>query len=207
MEQNTFEDLIKIIRNFRFFDENDKKIKEEYPEYEFADSFEDIFEYEIKKESYKEFLSKFLNWSSELIRELKQMNSEDGNLSFDYSCIYYSLINYFGKNTEEYLVSQAGYLTLNSVSDNIDPGYCNQISEEIAGRGRLDVLHIYAEDFLIEMAGTDYEYIYFLIQEHKANVDPAFPDRLEIILKSDYYDPEFICDDSPAFEDDEELFY
>jgi hypothetical protein len=114
------------------------------------------------------------------------------------------LIDYFNKNTEEYLVSQAGYLTLNSSSDSIDPGYCNKISEEIASKGRLDVLHTYAEDFLFEMAGVDYGYLHFLIQEHKANVDPAFPDRLEMILKSDYYDPEFIPDDSPAFEDDEE---
>jgi hypothetical protein len=71
--------LIEIIRNFRFFDENEKKIKEEYPEYEFADSFENIFEYEIKKESYKELLSKFLDWNSELIRELNQLKSEDEN--------------------------------------------------------------------------------------------------------------------------------
>jgi len=204
MKQNTFEDLVKIISSFRNFEKNEDKIIEEYPEYEFADSFEEIFEYEIRKESYKELLSKFLEWNSELIIELQQMKSEDENLYFDYSCVYYSLINYFDKNTEEYLVSQAGYLTINSVSDSIDPGYCNQISEEIAAQGRLDVLHIYAKEFLIEMSYTDYGYLHFLIEEHKANVDPAYGDRLEMILKSDYYNPDFIPDDSPAFEDDEE---
>jgi hypothetical protein len=204
MKQNNLEDLIKFIRKFQYFEENEEKIKNDYPEYEFADSFQEIFANEIRKDSYKELLSNFLDWNSDLIREIFQMRSTDENRFFDYSSIYYELIDYFNKNTEEYLVSQAGYLTLNSSSDSIDPWYCNKISEEIASKGRLDVLHKYSEDFLIEMAGVDYGYLHFLIQEHKANVDPAFPDRLEMILKSDYYDPEFIPDDSPAFEDDEE---
>jgi hypothetical protein len=204
MKQNNLEDLIKFIRKFQYFEKNEEKIKNDYPEFEFADSFQEIFADEIRKDSYKELISNFLDWNSDLIREIFQMSSTNENRFFDYSSIYYEFIDYFNKNTEEYLVSQAGYLTLNTVSESIDPGYCNQISEEIASKGRLDVLHIYAEDFLIEMAGVDYGYLHFLIQEHKANVDPAFPDRLEMILKSDYYDPEFIPDDSPAFEDDEE---
>ncbi len=74
--------------------------------------------------------------------------------------------------------------------------------EEIGSKGRLDIIHIIAHDFLETMASEDYEYLHFLITEHLENVDPAFPDRKQLILNSDYYDPDFIIEEDSQFEDD-----
>ena len=190
MKQLQYNDLINFITNFIEFEDNEEEIKKNHPEFEDADDFDDIFNLEIRKESYKELFSGFLNWNPILQRYLKNKSEEEP--SNDYSKVYYVLINYFDINSEEHLVAQSSYIHINSESDWIDPGYGNQISEEIARKGRLDVLHIVTHQFLTTMASVDYSYLHFLITEHLDNVDPAFPERRTMILYSDYYNPDYV---------------
>ena len=190
MQKLQYKDLVNFITKYIQFEDKEDKIKSKHPEFESADSFEEIFTIELHKDSYKELFTNFLDWNSDLLAFLKNKSEEDPSL--DYSIVYYVLINYFDKNSEEYLFSQVSYIFINSSSDWIDPGYVNQISEEVASKGRLDVIHIIAHDFLEIMASEDYEYLHFLITEHLENVDPAFPDRKQLILNSDYYDPDFV---------------
>ncbi len=117
--------------------------------------------------------------------------------------MYYVLINFFDKNSEEHLVAQSSYLHINSDSDWIDPGFGNQTIEEIASKGRLDVIHMVTQDFLYIMAGHDYSYLHFLITEHLENVDPAFPERKTMILEADYYDTDFVPDEDDYQIDEE----
>jgi hypothetical protein len=197
MKQLQYNDLINFITNFIEFEDNEEEIKEKHPEFEDADDFEDIFSIEIRKDSYKELFSNFLNWNPTL---LKYLNCKG---EADYSRVYYVYINFFDKNSEERLVAQSSYLHINSNSDSIDPGYCNQICEEIASKGRLDVVHTVTQDFLDMMAGHDYSYLHFLITEHLENVDPAFPERKTMILEADYYNSEYVPDDDePNFEEE-----
>jgi hypothetical protein len=197
MKQLQYDDLINFITNFIEFEDNEEEIKKNHPEFEDADDFDDIFNLEIRKESYKELFSGFLNWNPTL---LKYLNSKG---EADYSRVYYVFIKFFDKNSEERLVAQASYLHINSDSDSIDPGYCNQICEEIARKGRLDVLHIVTHQFLTTMASVDYSYLHFLITEHLENVDPAFPERKTMILEADYYDPDYV-EEEVEYEFDEE---
>ena len=201
MKQLQYNDLINFITNFIEFEDNEEEIKKKHPEFEDADDFEEVFSIEIRKDSYKELFSNFLKWNPTFLEYLKEKSEDD--TSNDYSKVYYVLISYFDKNSEEYLMAQSSYLHINSSSDSIDPGYCNQISEEIASKGRLDVVHTVTQDFLDMMAGEDYSYLHFLITEHLENVDPAFPERKTMILEADYYDPEYVPDDDePDFEEE-----
>ncbi len=82
MKQLQYNDLINFITNFIEFEDKEEEIKQKYPEFENVNDFEEIFSNEIRKESYKELFSNFLNWNPTFLEYLKDRSEDD--ISNDY---------------------------------------------------------------------------------------------------------------------------
>ena len=64
MQKLQYKDLINFITNYIQFEDREDKIKAEHPEFESADSFEEIITIEVHKDSYKELFTNFLKCGS-----------------------------------------------------------------------------------------------------------------------------------------------
>lgn len=190
MDIKIIQELEKFIRKSIALDYSDEKTKrklsEEYDE-EFFD-FSDHFQAEMKKERYSKLLQKFDYFGPLIFEKFKIKPESDTWDDPDFSRVFYYFSEIFRNNDDFLDLCRVFLYSINSLSAHINADDCNYTIEDLAERGRLNLILEFCEDALIYLWENDTEYFHDRLEEHIAYCEQNYPERIEVFKGTELYE-------------------